>query len=294
MVFFFRIAVVVFAKCVLAERNEAVKTALKKMEDATTLLVDNLIAEVAQLRRGNAEMTMKAEILAKEVKRLSPEVQAPAPMVAEREIQEPESDSLEQSDTKSKETSLENSTVGECADDYLKPTAEKVLTDHYGYQGMQNIMTPAFQWSNNEGLTISGNDVLMYAYGPPFAADKQIIAYYRVPADGKILLWWSKYHCIGPCKTCCNNDKSNLPGSGSYVLTLTDKAYNEGDTVSTKMGDYILTHFEGTNWRLKAKTQSQQGTDCYLDHVYVCKKHTFSVESTPKFIDEAGNNCVPK
>mmetsp|Transcript_57706 Transcript_57706/g.114497 ORF Transcript_57706/g.114497 Transcript_57706/m.114497 type:complete len:221 (-) Transcript_57706:165-827(-) len=99
MVFFFRIAVVVFAKCVLAERNEAVKTALK-MEDATKLLVDNLIAEMAQLRRENAEMTMKAEILAKEVKRLSPEARAPAPMVSEKVIQQHISDSL----TQSKET----------------------------------------------------------------------------------------------------------------------------------------------------------------------------------------------
>merc|ERR1719507_2158361 len=54
-----------------AERNEAVKTA-HKMESATKTLVDNLISELAQLRRENAEMTMKAELLANEVKRLSP------------------------------------------------------------------------------------------------------------------------------------------------------------------------------------------------------------------------------
>mmetsp|Transcript_64199 Transcript_64199/g.123515 ORF Transcript_64199/g.123515 Transcript_64199/m.123515 type:complete len:219 (-) Transcript_64199:70-726(-) len=194
----------------------------------------------------------------------------------------------------SEETSLENSTVGKCADNYLDPTDGTVLNGHYGYPGMEHIMKPEWQWSNNEGLTISGNDVLMYAYGPPFAASQQIIAYYRVPTNGKILLWWSKSHCIGPCKTCCDGKASNLPGAGSYVLTLTDKTYNAGDKVSTKMGDYILEKFEGTNWRLKAQTQSQQGKVCYLDHVYVCKKHTFSVESTPKFIDEAGNNCVPK
>jgi len=106
--------VVIFAKCVLAERNEAVKTALK-MEDATKLLVDNLIAELAQLRRENAEMTMKAEMLAKEVKRLSPEALAPAPMMEEKVIQEHISDSLEQSETKSETQSKElQSTGGNC------------------------------------------------------------------------------------------------------------------------------------------------------------------------------------
>jgi len=55
----------------MGERNEAVKTAIK-MESATKTLVDNLIAELAQLRRENAEMTMKAELLANEVRRLSP------------------------------------------------------------------------------------------------------------------------------------------------------------------------------------------------------------------------------
>jgi len=114
MVFFFRVAVVVFAKCVLAERNEAVKTALK-MEDATKLLVDNLIAELAQLRRENAEMTMKAEMLAKEVKRLSPEALAPAPMMEEKVIQEHISESLEQSETKSETQSKElQSTAVNC------------------------------------------------------------------------------------------------------------------------------------------------------------------------------------
>jgi hypothetical protein len=114
MVFVLRVAVVIFAKCVLAERNEAVKTALK-MEDATKLLVDNLIAELAQLRRENAEMTMKAEMLAKEVKRLSPEALAPAPMMEEKVIQEHISESLEQSESKSETQSKElQSTGGPC------------------------------------------------------------------------------------------------------------------------------------------------------------------------------------
>jgi len=65
---------VILMACVpltMGERNEAVKTAIK-MESATKTLVDNLIAELAQLRRENAEMTMKAELLANEVRRLSP------------------------------------------------------------------------------------------------------------------------------------------------------------------------------------------------------------------------------
>jgi len=60
-------------------------------------------------------MTMKAEMLAKEVKRLSPEALAPAPMVEEKVIQEHISDSLEQSETKSETQSKDlQSTGGSC------------------------------------------------------------------------------------------------------------------------------------------------------------------------------------
>jgi len=57
--------------CVVGERNEAVKTEAK-MEGATKTLVDNLIAELAQLHRENAELSMRAEHLATELRRLSP------------------------------------------------------------------------------------------------------------------------------------------------------------------------------------------------------------------------------
>mmetsp|Transcript_64203 Transcript_64203/g.123526 ORF Transcript_64203/g.123526 Transcript_64203/m.123526 type:complete len:107 (-) Transcript_64203:232-552(-) len=50
-------------------------------------------------------MTLKAELLAREVKRLSPEVQAPAPMVAEKDIQD--ADSLQQTETKAKDSAQE-------------------------------------------------------------------------------------------------------------------------------------------------------------------------------------------
>jgi len=71
MTWVLQMVMLAFVQCAAGERNEAVKTALK-MESATKTLIDNLIAELGQLRRANAEMTMKAELLANEVKRLSP------------------------------------------------------------------------------------------------------------------------------------------------------------------------------------------------------------------------------
>merc|ERR1712008_130643 len=55
----------------VGERNEATKQALKH-ESATKTFVDNLLSELAQLRRENAEKTMAAEVIAKEIRRLQP------------------------------------------------------------------------------------------------------------------------------------------------------------------------------------------------------------------------------
>merc|ERR1712008_290013 len=67
------VQVVVLASLQFAvgERNEATKQALKH-ESATKTLVDNLLSELAQLRRENAEKTMAAEVMAKEIRRLQP------------------------------------------------------------------------------------------------------------------------------------------------------------------------------------------------------------------------------
>lgn len=75
-----------------SERNEAVKTA-RQMESATRTLVDNLIAELSELRRKNADITMKAELLAKEVTLLSKEkeeVEQASDLVQETDVHQHE------------------------------------------------------------------------------------------------------------------------------------------------------------------------------------------------------------
>merc|ERR1711933_271944 len=52
-------------------------------EVATKTLLDNLITELEQLRRENAEITMKTEFLATEVLRLSPSTNATSPAMAD-------------------------------------------------------------------------------------------------------------------------------------------------------------------------------------------------------------------
>jgi len=68
------------------ERNEALNAALQ-MESATRTLVDNLIAELSELRRENADITMKAELLANEVTRLSKAEKATDVVKQRRELQ---------------------------------------------------------------------------------------------------------------------------------------------------------------------------------------------------------------
>lgn len=82
MTWLLRIAMVAFMQYAAGEREEAVTTAIK-MKSATKRLVDNLIVDLAQLRRENAELTMKAELLANEVRRLAPAEKPPAPKVTD-------------------------------------------------------------------------------------------------------------------------------------------------------------------------------------------------------------------
>merc|ERR1719195_701423 len=71
MTWLLRVAMVAFVQHAAGERKDTVTTAVK-MKGATKRLVDNLGVELAQLRRENAELTMKAELLSNEVRRLAP------------------------------------------------------------------------------------------------------------------------------------------------------------------------------------------------------------------------------
>merc|ERR1719411_558718 len=98
-----RIVVAFLVKCAFAERNEAVKTAMK-MGSATKTLVDNLITELAQLRRENAEMIMATESLENEIKRLKSSEEATSKVGEVQKNMQLEDESMEVSDSSEQKT----------------------------------------------------------------------------------------------------------------------------------------------------------------------------------------------
>lgn len=149
-----RLVVLILANCAHADRDEAVKTAIK-MESATKVLVDNLISELAELRhesaaelaqlrrdnakklaelrRENAEITMRAELLANEVRRLA-RAEANAPVVGEMPVQQHTGEteaSLEESGSEIKRGCPTRNKIGSCRQVQLYSGASQQMHQNY-------------------------------------------------------------------------------------------------------------------------------------------------------------------
>jgi len=150
----FMLFLVIQAYFAHADRDEAVKTAIQ-MESATKTLVDNLISELAELRREgaaelaqlrrdnaeklaelrreNAEITMRAELLANEVRRLA-RAEANAPVVSEMPVQQHTGEteaSLEEGGSEIKRGCPTRNKIGSCRSVKLYSGAQQQMHQNY-------------------------------------------------------------------------------------------------------------------------------------------------------------------
>ncbi|CAK8990499.1 unnamed protein product [Durusdinium trenchii] len=144
-----------------------------------------------------------------------------------------------------------------------------------GYKGMEKLTDS--NWVAPKGEA-DGKHVLAYAYGPMFKGYGQIGAWKYNEKNEVIDFWYSKSHCQGMCKDCCDGGKGNEPSWLTRGTALTPSIkknwrgketivkYFEGSVVDLqKFGKYTLQQMDD-RWVLK----NDEGK--MLDHIYACSQ----------------------